>query len=508
MSQLYRDSDLVGSQPTGFGSCRFQPESAHDHFRAAEELMARHQFPLAHQRYTSALRLNPRNAAYHLGIAFCNWHLNHDTATGDHLHEAVALDPHLAQAHAALAMWYLIHGLSDAAERASATAYALAPRDMEVLTARGNVLDQAGDTDGACRILERAHGVGDPTPAFALLNAKMARRRRNVPEALSLVLAVLCTGRCSPLDASALHLSAAGLLDAMGEYDRAFDQATRGNLIRRVEWNPDQSDRDLVRSMSYFTRDRIASLARSTQTTQLPVFVVGFVRSGTSLVEQILASHPKIFGAGEMDLLHCTEDGLLKMLKAGPSAFPECLEQASSFQLDGLAESHLGPLRAVSPSSERIIDKMPFNGLHLGILQMALPGARVIYCRRDPLDTCLSTYMTSFSHGNSFKYNLSHLGRFHRGYERLMEHWKSVLDIPILDVYYEKLVDDVEGQARRMLNFLDMPWDDRCARFYETKRSVMTASSEQVRNKPYRSSIGRWKHYEKHLQPLKVALGM
>jgi hypothetical protein len=165
-------------------------------------------------------------------------------------------------------------------------------------------------------------------------------------------------------------------------------------------------------------------------------------------------------------------------------------------------------MRAVSPTSERLIDKMPFNGLHLGILQMVLPGARVIYCRRDPLDTCLSTYLTSFSHGNSFKYNLSHLGRFHRGYERLMAHWKSVLDIPILDVCYEQLVDDVEGQARRMLHFLDMPWDDRCARFYETKRSVMTASSEQVRNKPYRSSIGRWKHYEKHIQPLKAALGI
>ena len=336
----------------------------------------------------------------------------------------------------------------------------------------------------------------------------MARRRRNIPEALAIVFSVLNTGQCSPLDASALHLSAAGLLDGMGEFDRAFEQAALGNAIRRSQWNPDDSRREIDQQISYFTKEKLRTLVRSTQTTQVPVFVLGFLRSGTSLVEQLLASHPKIYGGGEMDLLHWTEDGTFQMLKAGPSQGPACLDRLTVDQADGMAQSHLGPLQALSPTSERIIDKMVFNGLHLGIAQMLLPGARVIYCRRDPLDTCLSTYMTQFSHGNAFKYDQTHLGLFCRNYERIMEHWKSVLDLPILEVSYERLVNDIEGESRRMLQFLDMSWDERCAKFYQTKRPVATASSEQVRTPPYKSSIGRWKYYVKHIQPLKAALGL
>jgi tetratricopeptide (TPR) repeat protein len=508
VGQLFVGNGSSLPQRSGFVTCQFQTETEQDFATAAEALMARHNYRAAHARYTSALQLNPNNARHHLGLAYCNWHLDNDVQTGQHLHEAIRLDPHLAQAHATLAMWYLIHGMSDAANRSSAIAYELDPGNLDVLTARGNLLDQAGDSQAVCDLLNRAGRVADPTPAFALLNGKMARRRGNVPEALATVFAILNTGGCSPLDASALHLMAAGLLDGIGDYDRAFDQAQRGNAIRRPPWSPDESKRDIDQTISFFTKDKFASLARSTETTALPVFVLGFLRSGTSLVEQILASHPRIFGGGEMDLLHWTEDGTRKMLKASPWQFPACLERLTPDQADGLAQSHLAPLQALSPQSERIIDKMPFNGLHLAIVQMLLPGARVIYCRRDPLDTCLSTYMTQFSHGNAFKYDQTHLGLFYRDYERLMEHWKSVLDIPILDVSYEELVTDIEGQSRRMLDFLGLPWDDRCAKFYETRRPVATASSEQVRLPPYRSSIGRWKHYEKHIQPLKAALAL
>jgi tetratricopeptide (TPR) repeat protein len=495
-------------QRSGFATCQFQTETEQEFVSAAEALMASHHYVAAHARYTSALKLNPNNARYHLGIAYCNWHLDNDVQTGQHLHEAIRLDPNLAQAHATLAMWYLIHGMSDAANRSSDIAYELEPGNLEVLTSRGNMLEQAGDSQAVCELLQRAGRVADPTPAFALLNGKMARRRGNVPEALSTVFAVLNTGRGSVLDVSALHLMAAGLLDGMGDYDRAFDQAQRGNAIRRPPWNPHDSKRDVDKTISFLTKEKCSTLPRSAETTRLPVFVVGFLRSGTSLVEQILASHPRIFGGGEMDLLHWTEDGTRKMLQASSWQYPACLDRLTPDQADGLAQSHLGPLKALSPESDRIIDKMPFNGLHLAIVQMLLPGSRVIYCRRDPLDTCLSTYMTQFSHGNAFKYDQTHLGLFYRQYERLMEHWKTVLDIPILDVSYEKLVNDIEGESRRMLEFLDIPWDDRCAKFYETRRPVATASSEQVRLPPYRSSIGRWKHYEKHIQPLKAALGI
>jgi tetratricopeptide (TPR) repeat protein len=491
---------------SGFANCNFQRESETAMALIADELLAKHQFAEAYSRYAAAIRQNPNAAAYHLGSAICTWHLGKDNETSEHLHEAIRIDPRFAKAHSTLAMWYLIHGMSEAAEQSSRIACQLAPNDPEVLMTRGNMLEQGGDPEGVCRILRQIESVGEPTPGFALLNGRMARRRGNVVDAVEKIFEVLKTGRCTDLEASALHLSASNLLDGMGQFDRAFEQALRGNSIRRVNWNPREGANLVDRNIAYFTRQKVRALTRANESSRIPVFVLGFVRSGTTLVEQILSSHPRIHGGGEMDLLHYTESGALKMLAAAPSQYPSCLDHLTVEQADGLAQSHLGPLKALNPAGERIIDKMPFNGLHLGLLQCVLPGARIIYCRRDPIDTCLSAYMTQFTHGNEFKYNQTHLGVFFRDYERLMEHWKSVLDLPILEVSYEALVTDIEGQSRRMLQFLDMPWNDRCTKFYETKRSVTTASSEQVRNRPYRSSIGRWRNYTNHIGPLRVAL--
>jgi tetratricopeptide (TPR) repeat protein len=492
----------------GFLSCNFQPQSAADLGRMAAALMMQHQFAAARDKYHAAIALEPHNADFHFGLAFSKWNLSCAADAGEHLQDAIRLDPRHARAHAALASWYLIHGMSEAAEQASALAYQLEPTNLDVLSARGDVLDHHGESQAVCDLLRRAGTITEPTPGYALLNARMSKRRGNVPEALRIVQAVLKTGRAAALESSSLHLAAAGLLDGMGRYDDAFEQARLGNTIRRMPWNPQEASKLVDDTIDFFSPAKIKTLVRSIPATSVPVFVVGFVRSGTSLVEQILASHPSIYGAGELDLMHWTEQSAIKMVGGSQQQFPASLDRLTLEQANGLAQGHLGPLQSLSPQSERIIDKMPFNGLHLGLVQMLFPGARVIHCRRDPLDTCLSAYMTPFSHGNAFKYQQHHLGRFHREYERLMSHWKSTLEIPILDVSYEKLVHDVDGESHRMLQFLGMPWDDRCARFYETQRYVATASSEQVRNRPYASSIGRWKHYARHLQPLKAALGV
>jgi hypothetical protein len=185
---------------------------------------------------------------------------------------------------------------------------------------------------------------------------------------------------------------------------------------------------------------------------------------------------------------------------------PQSLDVIQSSQLDELAGRYLGGLSSLNPAALRICDKLPANFLHLGLISLLFPKARIIHCRRDAMDTCLSCYFSDFASGNLFSFDLKNLGEYYRQYDRLMAHWHSVLDVPILSVQYEQLVGDLEGQTRRMLEFLALPWDERCLRFHQNPRPVSTLSSEQVRQPIYQSSVGRWRHYQKHLEPLWAAL--
>jgi hypothetical protein len=149
---------------------------------------------------------------------------------------------------------------------------------------------------------------------------------------------------------------------------------------------------------------------------------------------------------------------------------------------------------------------MPLNWFHLGLIALLFPGARIIHCRRDPMDTCLSCFLTHFNQGHEYKHNLSHLGHFYRIYERMMTHWKSAIDLPMLEVVYEEVVSSAEAQSRRLIQFLGLPWDERCLTPQNTKRAVVTASVQQVRRPIYNTSVHRWQRYENHLDPLKAAL--
>ena len=176
--------------------------------------------------------------------------------------------------------------------------------------------------------------------------------------------------------------------------------------------------------------------------------------------------------------------------------------------LSGRRRGYLQSLRARAGGATRVTDKMPYNFEHLGLISMMIAGARVIHCRRDPLDSCLSCYFQNFGRGNFFTFDLRHMGHYYRQYERLMAHWRDVLNLALLDVSYEAHVEDPEGTCREILAFLDLDWDPACLRFYESKRYVKTSSRGQVNKPIYRRSAGRWRNYEKHLGPLKEALGL
>ena len=277
-------------------------------------------------------------------------------------------------------------------------------------------------------------------------------------------------------------------------------------LYRRAAYDPAAFEHLTGPQIDYFTRERVRAMPKATLRSDKPVFIVGMPRSGTSLVEQILASHPAVHGAGELDFIHHIWVGMLGMLGSNFGKYPKCLDNLTTEQVDGMADVYLSPLVAMKPDAVRITDKMPLNFLHLGLIASLFPSARIIHCRRDPMDTCLSCFMTHFNYPQPFQHDLEHLGHFYRLYEKLMGHWKTVIDLPMLEVSYEEVVADPEAQSRRMVEFLGLPWNDDCLKFHQTKRPCATASVMQVRRPVYGSSVGRWRHYEKHLGPLKSAL--
>jgi tetratricopeptide (TPR) repeat protein len=317
----------------------------------------------------------------------------------------------------------------------------------------------------------------------------------------------------SPMDRSQLHTALGFLLDRSGNHDEAFVHFREGNHLRRelsrqegLTFDPAEHSRFIDRMIATFTPayfDRVRGLGIDSE---VPLFVVGMPRSGSSLVEQILSHHPEVAGAGELREIPKLVASLPERL-GGKDPYPECARQLTGEAARQAAAAYLGRLEKLAGKAPRITDKMLENFLHLGLIATLFPRARAIHCIRDPLDVAVSCYQQIFR-GLVYTRDLGDFGRYYKEYERLMAHWRSVLPLPVLDVVYEELVADVEGVSRRLVDFCGLPWDDRCLRFYENPRAVRTVSKLQVRRPVYASSIGRWRRYAAHLGPLRDALGL
>jgi tetratricopeptide (TPR) repeat protein len=451
--------------------------------------------------YEQAIRFQPDNAQLYFRLGACEWMLGRAQA-GVCFQKAVELSPRFATAHAALATWCLQQRLVESADQASRRAMELSPEDNSVLQTRAAVLEVLGELDTAWRLVTGLVKRGLCSMPLVRLYGRMACYRGQQEQALELVEKQLAGSSRSAQDRARLHFSAAELLDSLGRYDEAFDQAMRGNQLMRRAYDPSAHERTFDSFINYFTRHRLASLPKANNRCDKPVFIVGMPRSGTSLVEQILASQGAVHGGGELAFLTNAWDSAVQMLSAGPEEYPACLNRLTADQADAIAQIYLQPLVSLDPGAARITDKLPLNFLHIGLISLLLPRARIIDCCRDPRDTCLSCFMALFEGGNDFKFDLNHTAHFYGQYRRLMRHWHETVDVPILEVCYEQLVTDAENEARRMVDFLGLPWDDRCLRFHESKRPVTTSSMQQVRRPLYQSSIGRWRRYERHLVAL------
>jgi len=303
---------------------------------------------------------------------------------------------------------------------------------------------------------------------------------------------------------------------ASGDTDKAFAHYAEANRLKRSAYHGYSIDRferhanNLPRLFSKDFMDKFRGKGRATG--RRHIFIVGMPRSGSTLVDQILSSHPGAGSIGEAPYLNKSLPPLPPgelpglALSDGSSLSRNLVSGMSPAMLEDIAQKYQSLVKAFGGKNDRIVDKMLFNYLWVGIIRLALPEAKIIHCTRDPRDIGLSIWQLLFTADMPWAYDLGDIGRYYNGYRKIMAHWNSILPGDIHEVNYETLVQDQEGQTRKLLDFCGLPWDDRCLRFYETKRAVQTASHSQVRRPVYKDSLAKWKKYEKHLEPLINAL--
>ncbi|MGK2924398.1 MAG: sulfotransferase [Lysobacterales bacterium] len=313
-----------------------------------------------------------------------------------------------------------------------------------------------------------------------------------------------------PEDQAHIAFALGKALEDRGEFDASFRFYQRGNAIRRI------NHRHNVKVNVFNTARQIKALDAAFFESRKgvgcpapdPIFIVGLPRAGSTLLEQILASHSQVEGTAELtDIITISRKLAEKSRKNPAGKYPEILAELPTERFRELGESYLETTRIQRSDTPFFIDKMPNNFQHIGLIHLILPNAKIIDARRHPMACCFSGYKQLFARGQTFTYGLDDIGRYYRDYVILMEHWDQVLPGRVHRVHYEEMVADTENQIRALLNYCGLPFEDACLRFYETKRAIRTPSAEQVRQPIYTEGLEQWRHYEQHLGPLKEALG-
>ena len=307
------------------------------------------------------------------------------------------------------------------------------------------------------------------------------------------------------------HFALGKAFEDAGDYESSFSHYAQGNALRReiIAYDPAENTSHVQRSKIFFTRELFAARRGVGCQAADPIFIVGLPRAGSTLIEQILASHPLVEGTQELpDLAAIARELGGKKVRTEMSRYPEILADLGESELRALGERYLERTRIQRKTDAPFfIDKLPNNWAHVGLIHLILPNAKIIDARRHPLGCCFSGFKQHFARGQHFTYDLADIGRYYRDYVELMAHFDAVLPGRVHRAIYEHVVENTEAEVRRLLDYCGLEFDERCLRFYENDRAVRTASSEQVRRPIFREGVDHWRHYERWLDPLKAALG-
>jgi tetratricopeptide (TPR) repeat protein len=491
-----------------------QPDYADAHFVLGNILQDHGRLTEAIMHYSKVLAVQPRNYAAHNNLATVLQKLGRfDDAIKLYRH-ALTISPEYADAYYNLGTAFLALDRNEDAIKECEKALRLDPSKALAHNNIGVALQALGRIEDAGQAYERALQIA---PREAAVHLNLAYLRRFTAGEPRLAALEKLAEESATLDAGnqvSLHFALGKALSDLGQHERSFRHLREGNALKRAQLKYDEKEMLslLERIRTIFTPELMQQKSGDGCHSDVPVFVVGMPRSGTTLVEQILASHSRVHGAGEIETFYQAmvkfrcRNGVNRIAAEFPDFVsatpPEALRDLGSDYIELTKSAALAP-------AERIVNKLPLNFKYVGLIHLALPDARIIHVRRDPVDTCFSCFSLLFTGDQSFAYDLGELGRYYRGYAALMEHWRDVLPRGVMiDVQYETLVADIEGQARAIVDHCGLNWEDACLAFHKTSRPVKTASSVQVREPLYRTSIGRWRQYETFLQPLIQALNI
>ena len=483
---------------------KLNPEAAEVLFSTANVSYELKRYEEALDSYDRALAIRP-DFAHALGnrgnVLF---ELKRYEEALDSYDRALAIQPDFAQAHHGRGNVLRTFQLKRCEEALDSydRALAIQPDFAEAYHGRGNALRTFGRIKEALPLLEKAVELAPHRGKFVGSLVESKRFVDGDPHLELIETLARDIGSLSEEDQIYLHFALGKVYADLGQHERSFSHLIEGNRLKRKQIVYDEAVElaRLERTRALFTAEVMRKARGCGDPSRVPVFIVGMPRSGTTLVEQILAAHPMVYGAGELNDFEAVVASLRGSIAARSGLGREELHQ--------IGIRYLQRLRATAPSAERIIDKTLENFRYVGLIHLALPNARIVHVRRDPLDTCISCFSLLFMHNyQPFSYDLAELGRYYRAYAALMEYWREVLPSEqMLEVQYEELVVNFEPLARRIVAYCGLEWDAACLEFHKTKRPVWTASVIQVRQAIYRSSIGRWKAYEDMLRPLSEAL--
>ena len=483
-----------------------KPNYAETHFNLGNALKDQGKLDEAIAGFRQALILKPDYAEAHnnLGNAL------HDQGNPDEaiasFRQAFTVRPDFAGAHFNLGNALIDQGKLDEALTSFRQALALKPDYAEAHNSLGFIFKELGRMDDAIANFRKALSQKqDYVGAFK--NLSLIIKFTEVDDVIH-AMEDLYNKKGDMSDADHIHLgfSLGKVFEDLKNYRKSFNFFLGANLLKRESYEYSmQNDRDLFeRIKKTFSSEFFAAHHGSGNQDGTPVFILGMPRSGTTLVEQILASHPLVFGAGELMVL----TDLVNDICTGEETaqFPECMLDLGVDEFERMGSDYIEKIREYSNDVKYLTDKMPNNFFRVGLIRTILPDAKVIHCIRDPMDTCFSIFKHEFTGTHMYAYDMTELGRYYNLYRDLMAHWEKVLPGFMYTLRYEDMVEDQQDQTRSLLDFCGLPWDEACLNFHKTERRVSTASLAQVRQPIYRDSIKLWQRHEKQLEPLRKAI--
>lgn len=486
---------------------KLNPESGEVIFQRARALHSLDRLDDAMEGYEKALEYLPNHVPSLTEIGFGWLDRDEPEKALPFFERSIELGPTNVRGLDGLGHVYELQGNTDKAITTWERAVELNSDAPPILTSLGVTCVQVGRIDEGRKRLERVLEISPQNAEAFLALSQSAKIQEGDP--LIVKLESLITRYTIPPEArSKMHFALGKAYEDTGRFEEAFDQYKRGNQLKRqlIHHEAEQLRVQINSLMTYFTDERFKSYdSRFADDSTIPIFVVGMPRSGTTLVEQIIASHPEVHGAGELPFV----ERMVRRMPAGvkpKTAFPQCLDVLSPEAGKKLATEHISRLHYMAPEVQHVVDKMPKNLVHVGLIRLLWPNAKIVHCVRDYRDIAMSCFFRYFARGQPFSWDLSELGDYCRHHAKLCKHWHRVLGTKIYPSHYEELTGNQEQKTRELIEYLELPWSDSCLQFHQTDRRIKT-NPLQVRKPIYQTSVAKWKKYEPWIGDFLEALG-